>query len=164
MTRWFLSRGSLATKLVPVVSTAHLVVRELIGTMPSPYVGRHKNLPEVRVAQWHAQLELLFVAPAGWAQYPSHSNLQSTAQSSLRATTETTTKPSRRWHPPKVTSTTSLQLEHLVPLDKISQYNRTRITHSQSDRTLASTSKLEGSQALLHKPHRHEGAQPPAQG
>jgi hypothetical protein len=61
----FLSRGSLATKLVPVVSTAHLVVRELIGTMPSPYVGRHKNLPEVRVAQWNAQLELLFTAPTG---------------------------------------------------------------------------------------------------
>jgi hypothetical protein len=63
----------------------------------------------------------------------------------LRASMETTTKPSRRWQPPRVTSTTGLQLDHLVPLDVISQYNRTRITHLQSDRTIASTSELEGS-------------------
>ena len=37
--------------LVPVVSTTHLVVRELIGTTPSPSLGRRKNLPEVRVTQ-----------------------------------------------------------------------------------------------------------------
>jgi hypothetical protein len=28
-----------------VVSTVHLVVRELIGTTPSPTLGRRKNLP-----------------------------------------------------------------------------------------------------------------------
>ena len=49
----------------------------------------------------------------------------------LRASTESqATKPSRRWQPPRVTSTTGLQLEHLVPLDAISQCNRTRIAHS----------------------------------
>ena len=35
-----------------------------------------------------------------------------------------------------------------MPLDVISQCNRTRITHPQSIHTLASTSELEGSQAL----------------
>jgi hypothetical protein len=35
--------------LVPVVSTTPLVVCELIGTTPSPSLGRCKNLPEVRV-------------------------------------------------------------------------------------------------------------------
>ena len=43
---------------------------------------------------------------------------------SLRASTESqATKPSRRWQPPRVTSTTGLQHEHLVPLDAISQCN-----------------------------------------
>jgi hypothetical protein len=35
----------LANTLVPIVSTVHLVVRQLIGTTPSPHVGRRKNLP-----------------------------------------------------------------------------------------------------------------------
>jgi len=52
---------------------------------------------------------------------------------SLRASTESqVTKPSWRWQPPRVTSTTSLQHEHLVPLDAISQCNRTRIVHSHN--------------------------------
>jgi hypothetical protein len=38
------------------------------------------------------------------------------------------TKPSRRWQPPRVTSTTGLQHDHLVPLDATSRCNRTRIT------------------------------------
>src|SRR6185436_10048829 len=33
------------------------------------------------------------------------------------------TKPSRRWQPPRVTSTTDLQLDHLVPTLAISQRN-----------------------------------------
>jgi hypothetical protein len=56
-------------------------------------------------------LELLFAAPAGRAQHPSQSLLRSTAQSSLHASIETTTKPSRRWQPSRVASTTGLQLE-----------------------------------------------------
>jgi hypothetical protein len=89
------------------------------------------------------------VAPVGRAQNPLQSLLRSTAQSSLRASMETTTRPFRRWQPPRVTSTTGMQLDHhLVPLDAISQCNRTRITQSQSIHTLASTRELEGSQAL----------------
>jgi hypothetical protein len=45
-----------------------------------------------------------------------------------RASTETTTtKPSRRWQPPRVMSTTGLQLDHLVPHDAISQRNALEI-------------------------------------
>jgi hypothetical protein len=39
----------------------------------------------------------------------------------LGASTETTTKPSRRWQPPRVTSTTGLEDDHLVSLDATSQ-------------------------------------------
>jgi len=43
---------------------------------------------------------------------------------SLHALTESqATKPSRRWQPPRVTSTIGLQHEHLVPLDANSQCN-----------------------------------------
>ena len=42
---------------------------------------------------------------------------------------------------------------------------RTRITLTRNlDRTLASTSELEGIQAYLHKPPRLKGAQQPTQG
>ena len=95
-----------------------------------------------------AVLELLFAAPAGRAQCPPQSSSPKHRTNFLRASTQTTTKLFRRWQPPRVTSTTNLQLDHLVPLDVISQCNRTRITHSQSDRTLTSTSELEGSQTL----------------
>jgi hypothetical protein len=37
--------------LIPVVSTTHLVVHELIGTMPSPSLGHCKNLAKGRVTQ-----------------------------------------------------------------------------------------------------------------
>jgi hypothetical protein len=40
-----------------------------------------------------------------------------------RFSTETTTKPSRRWQPPRVTSTTGLQLDHLVSLNATSRCN-----------------------------------------
>jgi hypothetical protein len=47
----------------------------------------------------------------------------------LRALTEPqATKPSRRWQPPRVTSATGLQDDHLVPLDATLRCNRTRIT------------------------------------
>jgi hypothetical protein len=155
----------LTNTLVPVVSTVHLVVQRLTNTTPSPHIGHCKNpTNQVRVAQRHALLELLFAAPTGWAQYPSQSLLWSTVQFSLHASMEISTKPSRRWQPSRVTSTTGLQHEHLVSFDAISWCNRTRITHSQSICNLASISELNGSQALLHKPHRHEGAQQPAQG
>ena len=105
-----------------------------------------ESTPKVRVAQKHTLLELLFAAPVGRAQYPSQSLLQSTAQSSLHASMETTTKPSRRWQRPRLTSTTSLQLDHLVPLDEITQCNALESLTRNGFALLSSTSELEGSQ------------------
>jgi hypothetical protein len=153
LTRWFNFYPDVhvfANTLVPVVSTAHLVVRRANRRFISlaHTLGAARTYPQVRVAQWHALLELLFAAPMVQAQYPSQILLRSSAQSSCGLhNEELTTKPSRRWQPLIVTSTTGLQLDHLVPLDAISQYNRTRITHSQSIHTLASTCELEGSQS-----------------
>jgi hypothetical protein len=59
----------------------------------------------------------------GMSTIPLTISSPGTAQSSLHASTETTTKPSRRWQPPRVTSTTGLQLDHLVPLDATSLCN-----------------------------------------
>jgi hypothetical protein len=52
---------------------------------------------------------------------PKHRTIFSCASTESQAT-----EPSRRWQPPRVTSTTGLQLDHLVPLDAIPQCNRTR--------------------------------------
>jgi hypothetical protein len=136
-----------ATKLVPVVSIDHLVIQQLIGiTCQVHMLGTARTYPQVMVAQWHAQLELLFAALTGQAQYPSQSLLWNTAQSSLCASMETTTKPSRRWQPQRVTSTTGLQLDHLVPLDAISQCNALESLTCNGSALLASTSELEASQ------------------
>jgi hypothetical protein len=71
---------------------------------------------------------------------------QSTTPSSWHTSTETTTKPSRRWQPSRVTSTTGLQLDHLVPLDAISQCNALKSLTRNGSALLASTSELEASQ------------------
>jgi hypothetical protein len=59
-----------------------------------------------------------------------------------------TTNPSRRWQPPGVTSTTSLQLDHLMPILAISQYN-TLLTHNWMQSLCAQV--IEGSKALSSK-------------
>jgi hypothetical protein len=148
MAQWFYSEVHvLANTLVPIVSTAHLVVRRLISiTRQAHTLGTTRTYPQVMVAQWHTPLELLFVTPTGWAQSPSQSLLRSTAQSSLRASTETTTKPFRRCQPPRVTNTTCLQLDRLVPPDVISQCNALELLTRNGFALLASTSELEASQ------------------
>jgi hypothetical protein len=98
---------------------------------PSSPKERRKNPPSSVVAQWHAQLELLFAIPTGWAQSPPHKASLEPRIIFLRALMEPqATKPSRRWQPPRVTSTTGLQHDHLVPLDVTSWCSHTRIAHS----------------------------------
>jgi hypothetical protein len=128
LTQWFSPEVHvLANTLVPIMST------NTFSSMANWY--SHKLIPHVGIqeptasmvaqwhAQWHAVLVLLFTAPSGWARHPSQSFLRSTAQSSLRASIKTTTKPSKRWQPPRVISTPGLQLDHLVPLDATSWCN-----------------------------------------
>jgi hypothetical protein len=112
------------TKLVPVETSSKVAASPLASGDPQVTLSHVECLPQALALDLAkplcrplclALLELLFVAPMGWAQYPSQSLLWSTAQSSLHASMETTTKPSRRWQPPWVTSTTGLHLNHLVP-------------------------------------------------
>ena len=79
-----LSRGSRACQH----ASPRCVDRSLVGsaanwhhTKPTRWAPQEPTL-KVRVAQWHAQLELLFVIPVGWARSPSQILLQSTTQSS----------------------------------------------------------------------------------
>jgi hypothetical protein len=74
LTRWFFSRGSLGCHQ----ATSPLCRPTLRGSTANrshtePLKRRHKNPPSSVVAQWHAQLELLFVIPVGWAQSPHKS-------------------------------------------------------------------------------------------
>ena len=97
----------------------------------NPTVGARKKHSQDGDHTSHTLLELLFTISRGASTHPSQSLLWSTAQSSLRASTEPlVTKPSRRWQPPRVTSTTGLKHGHLVPHDVNSQSNRTRIALS----------------------------------
>ena len=59
-----------ANMLVPVVLTAHLEVHILIGITSQTLNRVLHNQHKMRVAQWHALLELLFAAPTGRAQVP----------------------------------------------------------------------------------------------
>jgi hypothetical protein len=108
----------------------------------------------------HAQLELLFAIPAGRAQCPSQACTGATHNLLACFHGATTSKPSRRWRPPRVTSTTGLQLEHLVPLDATSRCNRTRITHFAMDSQSSKHKRVRGlrNQATLVATHA-QGAQ-----
>ena len=121
-----------ANTLVPVVSTAHLVVRRLIGITHQAHTsGTIRTYPESKGSSMTRSTRIALRDPRGVSTIvvtnspPEHRTIFSLASMESQAT-----KPSRRWQPPRVTSTTSLQLEHLVPLDATSRCNRTRIAHS----------------------------------
>ena len=103
---------------------------------PSLHVGHRKNLTTSEVSSMTHSTSVALHGSRGVSTVPLTNPSSEHRIIFLRASTETSTKPSRRWQPPKVASTTGLQLDHLVPLDAISQCNRTRITHSQLIRTL----------------------------
>ena len=152
----FLSRFTcLPTRYVPVVSTAHLEVRRLIGiTRQARTSGTARTYPESEGISMTRSTRVSLRDPHGVSIIPltnpppEHPTIFSHASTESQAT-----KPSRRWQPPRVTSTTGLQLNHLVPLSAISQCNRTRITHSQLIRTLTSISELEALLALPKHGH-----------
>jgi len=125
LTQWFSPEVHLvATKLRPRCVDQHLVVRWLRGVTRTSYpLGHRKNLPTSEVAQWHARSNGVALRdPCGVSIVPLIISSPEHCTISLRASTESqATKSSRRWQPPRVTSTTGLQHEHLVPLDVISQ-------------------------------------------
>ena len=119
MTRWFYPEVHvLANTLVPVVSTAHLV-RRLIGITRQIHTSSiTRTYPESEGSSMTRSKRAALRDPHGVSTIPltnlplEHRIIFSRASLEWQAT-----KPSRRWQPPRVTITTGLQLDHLVPLD-----------------------------------------------
>jgi hypothetical protein len=114
---------------IPVVSTAHLVVRRLIGiTRQICTSGTARTYPESEGSSMTSSTKVAPRDSHGVSTFPLTNPPPKHRTSFSRASTESQTiKSSRRWQPPRVTSTTGLQLDHLVPLDATSRCNRTRI-------------------------------------
>jgi hypothetical protein len=107
---------------VPVVSTAHLVARRLIGiTRQARTLGTTRIYPESEGSSMTHSTRVALRDPCGVSTIPltnpppEHHTIFSCVSTELQAT-----KTSRRWQPPRVTSTTGLQHDHLVPLDATS--------------------------------------------
>jgi hypothetical protein len=128
----FLSRFTrLPPSYIPIVLTAHSVVQWLIGiTRQARMLGTARTylrsegssmtrFTRVALHDLHRVSTIPLTNPP-----PEHRTIF------LRASTKSqAAKPSRRWQPPRVTSTTGLQGDHLVSLDATSRCNHTRITH-----------------------------------
>ena len=112
----------LPTRYVPVVSTAHLVVRRLIGiTRQARTSGTARTYPESEGSSLTRSTRVALHDPRWVSTIPLTNPLSEHRIIFSRASMESqATKPSRRWQPPRVTSTTGLQLDHLVPLDATS--------------------------------------------
>jgi hypothetical protein len=117
---------------IPIVSTAHLVVRWLIGiTCQACTSGIARTYLESEGSSMTRSTRVALCDSRRVSTIPLTNSPLEQRTIFLRASTESqATKPSRRWQPPRVTSTTSLQYDHLVPLDATSRCNCTRITHS----------------------------------
>jgi hypothetical protein len=115
----------LANMLVPVVSTAHLVVRRLIGiTRQARTSCTARTYPESECSSMTRSTRVALHDPRGVSTIPlTNPPLEHRTIFSRASTESQATKPSRRWQPPRVTSTTDLQLDHLVPLDALSRCN-----------------------------------------
>jgi hypothetical protein len=110
---------------IPVVSTTHLVVRQLIGiTRQARMSGTARTYPESEGSSMTHLTRVALRNSRGASTMPL-TKLFSRAPHKLLVgfNGDHATKPSRRWQPLRVTSTTGLQLDHLVPLDATSQCN-----------------------------------------
>ena len=121
-----LSQGSRACQH----ASPHCVDRSLGGSAanwhhpPSPHVGHCKNLPTSKGSSMTRSTRVALHDPRGMSTIPLTNPPPEHRTILSRASTESqATKLSRRWQPPRVTSTTGLQLNHLVPLDTTSRCN-----------------------------------------
>jgi hypothetical protein len=132
LTRQFFTEVHLvATKLVPLWRYTHLMDHELIDYQESnPQRVLHIHSQD-GILQATSFTRVVLHDPRGVSTIPLTNPPLEPRTISTRASTESqATKPSRRWQPPRVTSTTSLQHDHLVPLDAIPTMQRTRIALS----------------------------------
>ena len=116
---------------IPVVSASHLVVQRLTGITHQAHTsGTTRTNPESEGSSMTHSTRVALHDPRGVSTIPltnppsKHRTIFSCA-----STKSQDTKPSRRWQLPRVTSTTGLQLDHLVPLDAITQCNALEIAH-----------------------------------
>ena len=112
----------LANTLVPIMLTAHLVVRRLISSTRQAHMsGTARTNPESEGSSMTRSTRVALRGPRGVSTIPltnpppEHRTIFSRASMESQAT-----KLSRRWQPPRVTSTTGLQHDHLVPVDATS--------------------------------------------
>ena len=153
-----------ANTLVPIVSTAHLVVRRLICITRHAYtLGTARTYPKIEGSSMTRSTRVALCDPHGVSTILltnpplEHYTIFSRASMESHAT-----KPSRRWQPPRVTSTTSLQLDHLVPTLAISQCNALEsLTHNRMQPLCVQVS-WRASKHSYTKPQRPKGAQQPA--
>ena len=137
----------LANTLVPVVSTAHLVVRRLIGiTRQAHTLGTARMYPESEGSSMTRSTRVALRGSHGVSTIPLTITSPEHRTILFACFNRDHQKPSRRWQPPRVTSITSLQLDYLVPLDAISQCNALESLTRNGFALLASTSELEAYQ------------------
>jgi hypothetical protein len=103
---FFLPRfARLPSSYVPIVSTAHLVVRQLIGiTRQACTSGTTRTYLTSEGSSMTLFTRVALRGSRGASTMPSQSSSPEHRTSFLRASMETTTKPSRRWQPLRVTS------------------------------------------------------------
>jgi hypothetical protein len=104
---------------VPVVSTAHPMVRRLIGiTRQARTSGTARTYLTSEGSSMTRFTRVALRDPRGVSTISLTNPPLEHCPIFLRASTESqATKPSRRWQPLRVTSTTGLQHDHLVLLD-----------------------------------------------
>jgi hypothetical protein len=122
----FLPRfARLPPSYVPIVSTAYPVVRWLIGiTRQACTSGTARTYLTSEGSSTTCSTRVALRDPHRVSTIPLTNPPSEHRTSFSRASMESqATKPSRRWQPPRVTSTTGLQLNHLVPLDATSRCN-----------------------------------------
>jgi hypothetical protein len=126
MIRWFFSRGSRTCQH----ASPRCVDRSLGGSAanwhhpPSPHIRHRKNLSTSEGSSMTRFTRVALRGSHGASIMPL-TKLFSRAPHKLLAgfDGDHASKPSRRWQPPRVRSTTGLQLDLLVPLDATSRCN-----------------------------------------
>ena len=123
----------LPTRYVPIVSTAHLVVQWLIGiTCQAHTLGTTRTYPKSEGSSMTHSTRVALHGSRRASTMPLTKLFSGAPHKLLVGFDGEHHHPSRRWQPPRVTSTIGLQDDHLVPLDVTSRCNRTRITLSHN--------------------------------
>jgi hypothetical protein len=129
-----------ATKIVPIVIGSKVTVGPLASGDPQVILSHMECLPQALALShgWTscrplhlALLGLLFMAPTGKHITPHNDFFGATHKLLACFDRDHTTKLCRRRQPARVTSTIGLQLDHLVPLNTITQCNTLEIPHLQ---------------------------------